>query len=280
LLHCGIDASARDGGIFAVAAVTYGLEAAKKANNKWSAALKGRTFHMTDLNARQGEFKGLGDDEVADIMKATVGIVARYAYSVVAVACDAREVAGYLPTVARHDAASQEVLAAMQSTYGLMCNLCMTGVGERCRGNRDVAYTLESGDDGQRGVLRYLDFVESHQDSEGFRDAYSFRNKKVGTKAEIEGIFHAADLVAWECGKRAEQHLRGQTIKRKSFDLIRAGSNRYFAYFPPENMKHLLQAFREVLGANRPEEVVETVRRWLEIREAAEADSPLFPVPL
>lgn len=282
MLRCSIDASNRDGGIFTVAAVTYGLDAAKKANRHWPhAALKGRAFHMTDLNARQGEFRGITDSEMLEIMTGAVGTACNYSSSVVAVSCDAREVEAFLPRVAARDTPSQEILGAMRSPYGLMCHLCMTAVGRMCRGSRDVAYTLESGDEGQRGVLRYLEFVENHPHAEMFRDLYSFRSKNTGTKADIEGIFHAADLVAWEFGTHAKRRLAGDATKRTSFERIAAGTNNYFRYFAPESIRHFLEAYRRILPAEkRQEDVDEAIRFWRDVRKEALAkgQTQFFPV--
>src|SRR5688500_4824697 len=87
-LRACIDAGAQQG-VFCVAAVAFGYDRARKANNKWSRLMKGRTFHMTDLNARQGEFEGIQNHEVHEIMVGAVEIVREYASFMVAVSCDA-----------------------------------------------------------------------------------------------------------------------------------------------------------------------------------------------
>src|SRR4029079_7456776 len=95
-LRACIDAGEQEG-VFAVAAVAFGYDRAVKANREWERLLKGRTFHMTDLHARKEDFKGIGDDEVHEIMIGTVGIIKKYASFAVAISCDEALIADSLP---------------------------------------------------------------------------------------------------------------------------------------------------------------------------------------
>ena len=85
VLRVGIDAGKPDSGILSVAGVAFGYDRAVKANAKWARLMKGRTFHMTDLHARQGDFKDISDSEVSEIMHGVVGIIRKYSSYFVAV---------------------------------------------------------------------------------------------------------------------------------------------------------------------------------------------------
>src|SRR5688500_402918 len=76
-LRACIDAGTQ-GGVFAVAAVAFGYDRAVKACGKWNRLMKGRTFHMTDFNSRKGEFEGIEDAEVLEIMVGAVGLIRDY----------------------------------------------------------------------------------------------------------------------------------------------------------------------------------------------------------
>ena len=195
MLRCGIDASIRDRRNLTVSTVAYGMSGAKKANRAWTAAMNGRTFHMNDLNARKGAFKGVKDDDVDRIMRATIGAICQHAQLVVAVSCDLNSVEGHLPTTSARDETSRNLLSSHRSAYGLMTHLCMAAIGKGAKGKRDVSYVFEAGDQGQRGVLSYLEWIEQSGTAEQLRDLYSFAWKSVGTKDEIPGIFHSSELV-------------------------------------------------------------------------------------
>ncbi len=262
VLRCGIDASTnKDGNVFTVAAVAFDMGRAKRANKKWDVALKGRVFHMTDLNAREGDFKGIEDKEVKDLMIQTVGAVRDYSAFVVAVSCDLEEVRPYLPATSSKDITSPEMLAAFRSAYGVMVHLCMTAVGHFAGGGREVSYTLERGDEGQGGLIRYLDFIENSSIPEQMCDLYSFRRKSVGGKDEIEGIFHSADLIAWEWGRQVARNAKGLP-KRRSFEIIEKRTKNYFRHFGSGEMTAFLETFQLILDATSQEDVQRAITYW------------------
>ncbi len=158
-LRASIDASTQDdGGVFTVAGVALGFDRAQKANSKWEQLMRGRTFHMTDLNARKKDFREIEDGEVYLIMEGIVGILRRYPSYMVAVSCNADLVRDFLPKDSHNTRVSEEMRNAFRSPYGVMCHLCMHGLGmyiRRAGGGRSISYILETGDEGQKGLIRY-----------------------------------------------------------------------------------------------------------------------------
>jgi hypothetical protein len=102
-LRASIDASRRGSGVFALGGVAFGYDRAVKANNEWNRLMNGRTFHMTDLNAREGDFRGISDPEKHRIMVGIVSILRTYASSIVAVSCDDTLILEAFPSVSSGD---------------------------------------------------------------------------------------------------------------------------------------------------------------------------------
>ncbi len=284
-LRACIDHSTKLSGVFSIAGVTFGYDRAVKAHRKWERILDGRTFHMTDLNAREGDFKGISDSEKHQIMVGTIDIIRQYASHVVAVSCDAELVADHLPTIARGNQDNQQMLAAFRSPYGYMCHLTMTALGGKAnrsgrQSRRQISYIFERGDEGQKGLMRYLEFLQEGPEDRGiFLDSYSLASETVTPKDKMEGIFHAADLVAWEWGKHVERQ-RKNLPERKSMAALFGGNTAlveskhgqtlsnaekcYFRHFRPEKLQHTLRFFRSALVAQSRDEVWAEFRAWEE----------------
>jgi hypothetical protein len=269
-LRACVDAGTQDG-VFSVAAVAFGYDRAVRANGEWERLLKGRTFHMTDLHSRKGEFKDIQDDEVHTIMVGTVRIIRQYASYVVAVSCDASQVADGLPVVSEKHPDMENLLAALRSPYGFMCHIAMTGLGMRANNNgpgRQISYVFERGDDGQKGLRRYLEYLGDEPHHLMLLDGYSFSRLTVADKDKIEGVFHASDLLAWEWARHVDRHKNGKPIRRSLAELAgRASAHpdvygmslingrtffcRHFSY---ERLAALAEYFRESLAATTVEE--------------------------
>lgn len=284
-LRACIDAGTQDG-TFCVAGVAFGHDRAVKANREWQRLLKGRTFHMTDLHSRQGDFKGATDDEVHEIIVGTVGIIRRHASYVTAVSCDANLVAEHLPTVASRGADMAHLLAAFRSAYGLMCHFAMLGLGIRATDNgkkpgRHISYVIEQGDEGQRGVRKYLEFLGDEPHHKIFLDGYSLNRFTIATKDEIEGVFHASDLVAWEWARHVGRQQRGEPMRKSLSELVQvqpvadedgvtlSDRHRFFCvHFSPQILAPRLAFFRENLTATTMEQAEDVFRRYREIYPA------------
>lgn len=280
-LRACIDAGTQDG-IFCVAGVAFGYDRAVKANHEWRRLMKGRTFHMTDLNSRQGEFEGIEDDEVREIVVGTVDIIRRHASYVTAASCDAKLVAAHLPTLASKGADMAHMLAAFRSAYGLMCHFAMLGLGLKANENaakpgRHISYVIEQGDEGQRGVRAYLDFLGDEPHHKIFLDGYSLNRFTIADKDEIEGIFHASDLVAWEWARHVGRHYRGEPMRKSLSELVRVqavadeggvtlsdGRRFFLVHFSEKDLAPRLTFFRENLAATSRAEAEDVFRRYRE----------------
>lgn len=279
-LRACIDAGTQEG-VFAVAAVSFGYDRAVKATREWDRLLKGRTFHMTDLNARQNEFEGIEDDEVHEIMVGTVGIIRKYASFAVAISCDAAHVADALPVFAQRHPDMENLLAAMRSTYGFMCHFAMTALGNRANKGgpgRQIAYVFEQGDPGQRGLRKYLEFLGDEPHHRLLLNSYSFSRLTVADKDEIEGVFHASDLLAWEWARHVDRHRNGKPIRRSLAEIVGNSSTDenengiyllnglkvYCRHFKADRLRSLLGYFRESLEAESHAELEAAFNRYRE----------------
>lgn len=270
-LRACVDAGEQDG-VFCVAAVAFGYDRAVKANRQWERLMKGRTFHMTDLHARKNEFEGIDDDEVDAIMRGTVGIIRDCASYAVAVSCDAALVADMLPVAAQKHPDMQNLLSGFRSTYGFMCHFAMYALGLRAnegRPGRHISYLFEQGDEGQRGLRKYLEFLGEEPHHRLFLNGYSFNRATVASKDEIEGVFHASDLVAWEWARHVNRHRSGKPIRRSLAEIAGHSTTLenengiylfrdpkvYFRHFKTERIGALAEYFRVSLEATTHEEV-------------------------
>lgn len=292
-LRACIDAGTQKG-VFALAAVAFGYSNAVKANNKWERLLKGRTFHMTDLHARKGEFCGIEDVEVDAIMKGTVAIIREYASCAVAVSCDAELIADSLPTIADKHPDMENLLAAMRSTYGFMCHFAMAALGAKANKGgpgRNISYVFERGDEGQRGLRRYLETLDGEQPHHRLLlNGYSFNRLTITPKEELEGLFHSSDLLAWEWARHIDRHRRGEPM-RKSLAAIIGGNSLsstknglvanngikvFGIHFHAERIAPLAEYFRNSLTATSLEETAAAFEKYRErVPGAAMSDDAL-----
>lgn len=292
-LRACIDAGTQDG-VFSIAAVAFGYERAVKANAAWERLLKGRTFHMTDLNARQGEFEGIGVDEVHDIMVGTIAIIRKHASYAVAVSCDATMIADSLPILTAKHADTEAMLSAFKSAYGFMCNFAMSALGRRANNNRpgrQISYVFERGDEGQSGLRRFLAFLGDEPHHRLFLDGYSLDRETVADKKSIEGIFHSSDLLAWEWARHVGRHRRKKPMRKSLAELARhhaaasdeygitlsAGRPFFCRHLSRERLDAYLKFFRENLSATTVEEARAAFDRYREIYPEPGADESLGP---
>jgi hypothetical protein len=277
-----IDASVRNNGVFSVAAVAYGFDRAVKANREWERLLDGRTLHMTDLHARQGDFAGLSKEDVTQIHHGVVRIVRENASYVMATSCDKNLLDGRMPDAAGLTIDSQELLHAFRSVYGLMCHLSMTAIGSRANeikpgSNRQISYVFEEGDNGQAGFIRFIDFLQGNPGREIFLNGYSLNRYTVSSKENMEGIFHSADLVAWEWAKTVEGRKAGRK-NRKSLEhlsnkvlvddatydgiSLSNGKNVFFRHFGVDQINRAVDFWRSTIAATTIQEVNDAFSLW------------------
>ncbi|MER9687237.1 hypothetical protein [Mesorhizobium sp. M0139] len=239
---------------------------------------------MTDLNAREGDFKGISKEEVAEIMKGAVAIVRQHASYIVSVSCNSSLISEQFPTNSNGGRESEEMRNAFRSPYGAMCHLCMWALGERAAmisRKPFISYVLESGDEGQKGLVRYAKFVQGESIAGRILiDRYSLAELKTSTKADMEGLFHSADLVAWEWAKHVDRQLTGKPMRQSLLALtgkseaiednfgitLKKGSRFLFRYFNEAHVDRYVRVLREMIEAKSSGEVDASLDRWDETR--------------
>jgi len=277
-LRACVDAG-EQAGTFCVAVIAFGFDKAKRANREWEEALNGRTFHMTDLHNRQGDFKGINDVEVDAIMKSVVQIIRKYAQYAVAISCDTKVIAPYLPRAASRGPDMDHMLAALKSTYGLMCHLAMYAIGRRANENknrRQISYIFELGDNGQRGFKCYLDYLGNEKHHDLLLDGYSIDRSMVTDKEKLEGVFHSADLIAWEWARHVNRSKAGRPMRKSLSALtgkniaesdkygmtLEVGRQFFLRHFSPDYFVPATVCFSEMLLAESMEQFEEAVERY------------------
>lgn len=216
-LRACIDASGGSG-ILTVSGIAFGHAQAVKANAKWDRVLRGRTFHMTDLNARRKDFVGVSDTEAHEIMVGLISILKQHASFMVAVSCDEAMISEAFPSEASLDRTSEKMRNAFRTPYGAMCHICMYAMSsilgkKRASPGRSIHYLLEAGDPGQRGVVDYLEHMVAYLPPDVRIQQYAMTGYDVVGKDEVQGIFHAADLLAWEWSRQVAYYRQNKPMR-------------------------------------------------------------------
>jgi hypothetical protein len=285
-LRASIDASRLGTGVFSLGGVAFGYDRAVKANAEWERLMKGRTFHMTDLNARKGDFKGISDADKQEIMVGIVSIIKRHASCMVAVSCNDSNISEAFPAATSGDRNSEEMRNAFRSAYGVMCNLCLSALGrmqeeKTSKKGKSISYIFEAGDKGQPGMLRFINFMMDLPAAERLAESYSMAWFTIATKGQMEGIFHAADFVAWEWSRHVERQLQGK-VMRKSLSVLTGetaatpdyfgltlGSRTksyFFRHFDNRHIDRFVRSLRELIEARTPGEVDSAEAQWAATR--------------
>ena len=215
-LRAYFDASAREqSDIYCLAGVCFGLQGAKKAAAKWRALHGERSFHMTDLNAKEQAYKGITEDEKHDLIAGSIEIIKRYAAFTIVTTLQPSKVKPHLP---RQDIAkgkfNKHMVLAFRTPYSLCCNLAMNRLSLRAD-DRSIHYAFELGDDGQQATRKYIEYIASkkHLRHTHKLASLSYHNK------DSEMLLGASDLVAWEFGKHFQLQRDGKPV-RKSFAAL------------------------------------------------------------
>lgn len=145
-----------------------------------------------------------------------------------------------------------------------------------------VHYIFEAGDEGRKGLMSYLNFVQGRKDLQPFLGNYSLNRWSVTGKDGMEGIFHSTDLIAWEWSKHIERRRGGFDMRKSLASLTRDaaegedaegrgytisdGKGRYFRHYSDRALQRTLTAFRGTLEASSPEAVDAAFKLWEESR--------------
>jgi hypothetical protein len=269
-----------------VGGVAFGYDRAAKANVEWKRLLKGRTFHMTDLNARKGDFKDINDGEVLEIMKGIVRIIRTYASNIAVVSFDERLISEAFPTNSNADRDSEELRNAFRTPYGMLGHLCMSRLGvfseeSGRRDGRDISYILERGDGGQKGLIRFIEYIQKHPFSDDLLKLYSMSRATVASKNEMDDIFHATDFVAWEWLKHVSRQRVGAPMRKSLSELTgrilaesdyfgltlgQSGDNYMFRHYDARHVDRFVRFVRNTIEAATGQEVAAAIQSWEDTR--------------
>lgn len=207
-LRAYFDESLRDGGTLTVAGYLYTSAQAKNFEAPWREMLGPyEMFHMADLNAGDGIYKGIDPALKGSMTREAVRIVNQYSSAGVAVACNSHEFKELCPKGYRYH----------RDPYVMLCNMCLIAIsqiieaagiggqvtywfeaGHRCEGDADRLMTNLYNNPILRERLRYA----SH--------AFVPKDHSV--------LLQSADLLAWEWGKHIDEP--GRRPMRKSLEAL------------------------------------------------------------
>lgn len=288
-LRAGVDAGRSGSGVYAVAGVAFSYGRAKKANNQWERLLDGRTFHMTDLNARKGDFEGISDRDKNRIMHGIVEIIRNNASYITCTSYDDGLIAEKFPKLSNGMEVADEFLyRAFRTKYGPMIHMCMWALGDFANGGTNtgnkISYVLETGDEGQGGFIEYIQYLMNNTKTQPVYkyvlEQYSLSRLTSAPKEEIEGIFHAADFVAWEWARHVERQ-RQKLPMRKSLEALtnRVSANEdYYGFtlgdrgkffcrhYAEKHANRLVKFLRETAEAKTEADIVAANAHWAETR--------------
>jgi hypothetical protein len=178
--------------IFAVAGVAFTRNKADGMIARWRKMLGPiRCFHMADLAARQGEFKGFSPDQAGALLREAVAIVNQYRLAVVACSC----------RVSDFESLGRANFRGFSSPYAICAHSCMIQLGHwlKSRGNpARVAYFFEAGQEHAADAEHLM--LRANEDGGILKAAYRYRGHAFVEKADAV-LLQAGDLVAWEFAK-------------------------------------------------------------------------------
>lgn len=194
VLETYFDESVRDSGTFAVAG--YGLfpEQAINFSRDWREMLGPiKAFHMADLVALRGEFKGFTGRDRDALLRRAVELVNRDIAVAFAVSCNRTEFASIAVS-----------LRGLREPYSYLCMLCMQTVGNWMRAtdiDGDVAYVFESGQEFQEEACDLMNLATKFKE---IGELYRYRSHTFAAKCDAAPL-QAADLLAWEWTKHHDE---------------------------------------------------------------------------
>jgi hypothetical protein len=245
MMKAYFDESERRDGTFSVAAYCYFPAKAKKLEKRWRQIMGGRTFHATDMNCGEGEFKDLDKATSDKMYRALIDAILRYVEFGAVVSVSPREVTARWPR-----------LDGLRTTYALCCTLLVSRIAYHLDSlgiKSHVAYIFESGHKYQRETEQFMRSIAISDTSRKDRHHYlshSFVGKSDAT------LLQTADLLAWEWCKYTSEVPSQKRPMRKSLQaLLQRGSAKHIVgHLSKEDLETDLAKFREA---------EETVRRMV-----------------
>lgn len=254
--------------------------------------MDGRTFHMTDLHNRKNDFDGISGDDTDRIMRGIVDIINRYASYLTCTSYDGDLISEKFPKASNDVKLSDEFLhKAFRTKYGPMTHMCMwamgrfaTGDGKRRRAGNNISYVLEAGDEGQGGFVSYINFLINNSHAQPVYkhvlDYYSVSQLTISPKDSLEGIFHAADFVAWEWARHVDRQRRSLPIRKSLQALCEQSqvsedyygmnfgnqSKVFFRHYAEKHANRLVKFLRETAESTKEADLVAANAHWAETR--------------
>jgi hypothetical protein len=243
-LQAYFDESGRTGGLFAVAGYAFLPAQARRFDKSWRGMLGSvSAFHMADLVARQGEFKGFSSSQQDKMIRRAVEITNSRIAVGVAGSCSRNDWKALAPPGVKYHG----------DPYAVLCYLCIEELGrlldiKGIQGN--VAYFFEAGNRFQGEANQLMDLVVKAPEVRRLSRyrSHTFIDKRAATQLQ------AADLFAWELTKfRDETVEAGIREIRKSYQALLAKDlSRYRTlHAGPDELARYFNAVKEA-GAYMP----------------------------
>jgi hypothetical protein len=192
VIEAYFDESERNDGTFCVAAYCYFPAKARKMEKKWRQIMEGRTFHASDMNCKEGEFKSLDKESSDRMYRSLIDSILKYAELGIVASVNPREVAAKWP---EHD--------GFRTPYGLCCYFVVARISSYLdsKGIKSpVSFIFEAGHKHQSETERLMSEITM---SESRKAYFHYLSHCFASKTET--LLQTADLLAWEWGKEMSE---------------------------------------------------------------------------
>jgi hypothetical protein len=193
-------------------------------------------FHMTDCNAREGEFRGKSDAQCDACAREAIRILIKYA------------VRGVIFSVKKSD--FQKIITPRgflpnPFTLGAWFTLLdIRNWADQCDPIARISYVFEAGDDHQKDAnALFLSIAEDPNRTA----AYRYRNHAFLPKLKSLPT-QAADILAWHGAKHTHRREKGNYRLRGDFDAIVSSLHVTDGYHDREWLEHLVSVAQKHAG--------------------------------
>jgi hypothetical protein len=236
MIKAYFDESERVDGTFCVAAYCCFPAQAVKLDKRWRRIMDGRTFHATDMNCGEGEFKGLDRDLSDKMYRGLIDAILRYVEFGVVLSVNPREVTVRWPG-----------LDGFKTAYALCCTLIVGRISSHLDSlgiNSRVAYIFESGYKYQSETERFMKSI-AEEDSRG-TNRYHYLSHSFEGKGDAT-LLQTADLLAWEWCKYKSEGEHKRSMRRSLEALLLKGSKKHIVgHLSKSDLEDDLSTFREM----------------------------------
>lgn len=219
ILETYLDETERSGGVFSVAGYAFAPPQAKKFAKEWRALFGGRICHMTDLVAKRGEFKGIGDSERDRLIQAAVKVINKRIAFGVAVSCNVAEVQRLTPAW----------IQGFGHAYPICCHWAMAALGIAIAktGLPDrIVYIFKAGHEYEAEARAFI----GHVAAPGSPLKEQFRHHGDAFLPKTDAVpLQAADMLAWEWAKCQDETISTpiRPLRQSLRALFQSAPSRY-----------------------------------------------------